>query len=182
MCGLSLVAVKGGDWLLWVDFSFWWLFLLQSVGSRAHGFQQLWHVGTVCVAVWFQSLGSVVVAHGLSCSAHVDSSQTRDQTRVPCIGRWILNHLDHFWRSLVSDTITHLLVASLQKYSRFICQLTFHCLELMVVCFYFLNSVRFCPYTIMSAVNNDSFISSFLVFMTFISFSLLVMARVSSQC
>ena len=23
---------------------------------------------------------------------HVGSSRTRDQTRVPCIGRWILNH------------------------------------------------------------------------------------------
>ena len=33
----------------------------------------------------------VVVAHGLGCSWHVGSSQTRDWTHVPCIGRWILN-------------------------------------------------------------------------------------------
>ena len=42
-------------------------------GSRACGFQWLWH------------LGSVVVAHGLSCL--VDSSWTREQTHVSCIGR-----------------------------------------------------------------------------------------------
>ena len=28
---------------------------------------------------------------GLVASQHVQSSQTRDQTRVPCIDRWILN-------------------------------------------------------------------------------------------
>ena len=42
-----------------------------------------------------QALGwavSVVVTHGLSCSMHVESSQTRDQTCVPCITTWILNH------------------------------------------------------------------------------------------
>ena len=33
---------------------------------------------------------SVVVVHGLSCPAHVDSSPTRDRTHVPCTGRWIL--------------------------------------------------------------------------------------------
>ena len=42
------------------------------MGSRAHA-QQLWHTGLV--APW-----------------HVGSSQTRARTRVPCIGRWILNH------------------------------------------------------------------------------------------
>ena len=29
---------------------------------------------------------------GLVAPWHVGSSQTRDQTCVPCIGRWILNH------------------------------------------------------------------------------------------
>ena len=29
---------------------------------------------------------------GLVAPRHVGSSQTRDRTRVPCIGRWILNH------------------------------------------------------------------------------------------
>jgi len=37
-------------------------------------------------------VGSVAVASRVSCSGHVGSSQTRDQTRVPCIARWILNH------------------------------------------------------------------------------------------
>ena len=32
------------------------------------------------------------MAHGLSCSAACGSSWTRAQTRVPCIGRRILNH------------------------------------------------------------------------------------------
>ena len=31
-------------------------------------------------------------ALGLSCLQLVESSQTRDRTRVPCIGRWILYH------------------------------------------------------------------------------------------
>ena len=35
---------------------------------------------------------SVVVAHGISCSRHVGSSRNRARTRVPCIGRRILNH------------------------------------------------------------------------------------------
>ena len=37
-------------------------------------------------------MGSVVVAHGLCCPWHVGSSQSRDWTHVPCVGRWILNH------------------------------------------------------------------------------------------
>ena len=46
------------------------LLLFQSKGSRA---QQLLHVGLVALR-------------------HVESSQTRGQTRVPSIGRQILNH------------------------------------------------------------------------------------------
>ena len=29
---------------------------------------------------------------GLAAPRHVESSQTKDRTCVPCIGRWILNH------------------------------------------------------------------------------------------
>ena len=36
--------------------------------------------------------GSVIVAHGLVALRHVGSSRTRARTRVPCIGRRILNH------------------------------------------------------------------------------------------
>ena len=55
-------------WLWWSGFSLWWLLFLQSTGSR------------------------VVVALGLIALGHVGSSRIRDQTCVPCIGRWILNH------------------------------------------------------------------------------------------
>ena len=52
-------------------FSLQWLPLWQSSGSSA---------------------GSIVVARGLSFPGHEDSYWTRNPTRVPCIGRWILNH------------------------------------------------------------------------------------------
>ena len=79
---LSLVAVSGGySSLQCAGFSLWWLLFLRSTGSRHAGFsscgtwaQQLWLMGLV--ALW-----------------HVGSSRTRDWTRAPCIGRWILNHL-----------------------------------------------------------------------------------------
>ena len=47
------------------SFSLWWLLLLWSIGSRCMGLVAPWHVG---------------------------SSRTRARTRVPCIGRRILNH------------------------------------------------------------------------------------------
>ena len=46
--------------------------MLQRMGSRACGLQQLAHWGLVALQ-------------------HVQSSRTRDQTRVPFNGRWILN-------------------------------------------------------------------------------------------
>ena len=64
--GFSLL--RAGATLLWcAGFSFWWLLWLQSTGSR--------HVDSVVVA-----------------PRHVGSSWARDRTRVPCIGRRILNH------------------------------------------------------------------------------------------
>ena len=54
-------------------FSPWWLFLLRSSASRVQGLQQLWPTGLA--ALW-----------------HVESSRIRDQTHVPCIGRWVPNH------------------------------------------------------------------------------------------
>ena len=53
---------------LWARRLQWW----HRLGSRAQA-QELWHVVSVA-------------------PRHVGSSQTRDQTRVPCIGRQILNH------------------------------------------------------------------------------------------
>ena len=65
MCRLSLVTVHGH--LIEVAS------LVAAHSSRARGLQQLWHMGLV--ALW-----------------HVESSWTRDQTCVPCIGRQIFNH------------------------------------------------------------------------------------------
>ena len=80
-CRLSLVVASWGYSSLWcAGFSLRWLLLLQSVGSRYAGIsscgmwaQELWHTGLV--APW-----------------HAGSSRTRARTRVPYIGRWILNH------------------------------------------------------------------------------------------
>ena len=47
---------------------------------------------SVVLARGLQSLVSVVVVHGLSCPEASGSSQTRDQTHVPCIGRQAFNH------------------------------------------------------------------------------------------
>ena len=38
-----------------------------------------------------RGVGSVA-GHGLNCLCHVESSLSRDQTRVPCIGKWIFSH------------------------------------------------------------------------------------------
>ena len=73
-CGLSLVEVSGGCGLVVVHGL---LIAVASVvwhtGSSAHGLQELRHAGLV--APWC-----------------VGFSWTRDHTRVPCIGRWTLNH------------------------------------------------------------------------------------------
>ena len=72
-CALPLVAAKGDYSSLWCAcFSLWWLPLFWSTGSREQA-QQLWRTGLVA-------------------PQHVGSSWTRAQTRVPCMGRWILNH------------------------------------------------------------------------------------------
>ena len=73
MRGLSLVAACGGhSSLRCTGLSLLWPLLLRSTGSRR--------------------AGSVTVAHGPSRSTAWGSSQTRARTRVPCIGRQILNH------------------------------------------------------------------------------------------
>ena len=70
---LSPVVASRGYSVLWsAGFSLRRFLLLQSTGSRAWA-QQLWCTGFI--ALWL-----------------VRSSQTRDQTRVPCTGRWILIH------------------------------------------------------------------------------------------
>ena len=54
-------------WLRWVFFAVRRL-LVAEHGLQVRGFQQLWHTGSVAVARGLQSVGSVVVVHGLSCS------------------------------------------------------------------------------------------------------------------
>ena len=68
LLGLSLVAVSG-------CFSLQRLLLLLSTGCKHTSFSSC------------GLLGSVVVAHQLSCSGHVGFFQISDQTYVPCIGR-----------------------------------------------------------------------------------------------
>ena len=90
---LSLVAVSEGYSSFWcAGFSLRWLLLFRSTGSRCTGFsscgtrgQQLWLVGSRAQA---QQLWHT----GLVAPQHVGSSRTRTRTRVPCIGRRILNH------------------------------------------------------------------------------------------
>ena len=82
--GLLFIAVRG----LLIG----WLLLFQSMGSR--------RTGSSSCGAWAQSLwltGSRAQAQqlwrtGLVAPWHVESSQTRARTCVPCIGRWILNH------------------------------------------------------------------------------------------
>ena len=78
---ISLIFGCAGSWLLCVDFALVvasggcslivvrGLFVAMASPGVEHGLQWLWHMGLV--ASW-----------------HVESSQTRDWTCVPCIGRW----------------------------------------------------------------------------------------------
>ena len=71
--GLSLVAASGGhSSSRCAGLSLWWPLLLWSTGSRC--------------------AGSVVVAHGPSCSAACGIFPDQGSNPCPCIGRRILNH------------------------------------------------------------------------------------------
>ena len=61
-----------------MGFSLPWLLLLRSLGSR--------HVGFSSCSIWAQKLW----LKDLVAPRYVESSQTRDLTGVPCIGRQIL--------------------------------------------------------------------------------------------
>ena len=78
-CRLSLGAASEGSSLC-AGLSAQWLLLLWSMGCRCAGFSSC--------SPWAQLLW----LEGLVAPQHVGSSQTREQTSVPCIGRWILNH------------------------------------------------------------------------------------------
>ena len=91
--GLSLVAAsRGYSSLQCTGFSLRQLLLLWSTGSRRTGFSSC---GTWAQQLWLA--GSRAQAQQLWCTGlvapwHVGSSRTRARTRVPCIGRRILNH------------------------------------------------------------------------------------------
>ena len=98
--GLSLVAVSRGysslrctgfslRWLLWLrstGFSLRWLLWLRSTGSRHVGFSSCGTQALVVVAHGLQNAGSVVVAHGPSCSAACGIFP--DQGLNPCPLHW----------------------------------------------------------------------------------------------
>ena len=68
---------------------------------------QLQHVGSVVRAHGLQRSGSVWWLTGLVVLQHVESSQTRDQTHVSCIGRWIFSTAPpgKSWLSILSIAV-----------------------------------------------------------------------------
>ena len=64
-----------------------------SLVVASRGISSLWCTGFSLrwLPLW-QSTGSTVAAHGLSCFAHTKSSQIKNRTHVSCLGRWILHH------------------------------------------------------------------------------------------
>ena len=60
----------------------------QYSGFSCCAAQALEHEGFSSCSSWAQQLWCM----GLAAPWQVKSSQTRNQTRVPCIGTWILNH------------------------------------------------------------------------------------------
>ena len=74
-------------------------------------------MGSAVVARGLLSAGSVVVAHDPVAPRHVGSSRTRAQTRVPCIGRRILNHCTTMEVPLCSSLIS--LFPSCYKYCKY---------------------------------------------------------------
>ena len=87
-CSLSLIAASGG-------------YNLVAGASHCHGFS---------LQTQAPGLSSLVAAHGFVAVWH-DQDATRDETRVPCIAQWILNH----WTT--RETLTFFMVSfEVQKY------------------------------------------------------------------
>ena len=85
-CLCWVFAAAPGFLELWgAGFSLQWLLLLRSTVSGCRGFHSC---GTRALGAQAQRLW----AHLHSCPKVVGSSQTRDETHVPCIGRWTPNH------------------------------------------------------------------------------------------
>lgn len=71
-CAGCLLLCAGFLSLWYIGFSLWWVLLFRSVGCGVQGLQWLW-------------CGALVAPQ------QTESSQTRDQTRIPCTGRRTLN-------------------------------------------------------------------------------------------
>ena len=90
---LSNCSEEGLLLYLWYSgFALHWPLLLQSTCSRAYGLQQLQNMGPVVVDPGFNSTGSVVVVHGLSCSKAYGIFPDQGSNSCLHIGRWILYH------------------------------------------------------------------------------------------
>ena len=90
--GFSLVAESEGSSRVAVPGLLWWLLLLCSRGSKAHGLRSLAAAGGLSVvAPRLQSTGSVVVAHRLSCS--VACGIFPDQGLNPSLPHWQVDFL-----------------------------------------------------------------------------------------
>ena len=98
---LSLVAERGSSCECR-------LLLLWSTGSR--------HMGFSSCHTWAQSSWRM----GLATPWHVESSNTRDQTYVPCIGRWTLIYLATREAPLSFPIVVIGLWFSLVKVGRFV--------------------------------------------------------------
>ena len=66
--------------------------LVAEHGFQACGLQQLWHMGSVIVALGLQSAGSVVVGHRLSCSAACGIFLDQGSNPFPLHWQAVLNH------------------------------------------------------------------------------------------
>ena len=77
-------------WLFWVLVTVCGLSLLRRVGTTLHYGAGASHCGGFSCFTRSRCMDSVVGVHGLGAPWRVESSQTRDQAHVPCIGKQIL--------------------------------------------------------------------------------------------
>ena len=82
----SLVAVSGGYSLVAVHSACGGFSCCWRMSSRARGLQESWCEGSVVAAARLQSTGSLVAAHGLSCSEACGIFPS--QGLNPCLLHW----------------------------------------------------------------------------------------------